>query len=421
MAHLAAASLAALTVCAGGFAPAAHAGGPAPAQLPQTAPSKAAGTAGGAIAGPGAPLRLRILTPPEPLDYFGTEIPLPQEANLAACSQGFVGHVNGSRVMVTAGHCLKGTNPTEEQLDSVVYSPLPGGLTRIGETEHASFLDSLNEDEEDLIVVANQVFNSSDWGTVRLDPGVPDTRVAQSRDAFGGDLSAPVELVGVRDWRTLGEQDIVFDNFGQPICKDGYTTQRTCGTQLFRTRNGVWSFGMYYDHGDSGGINFDPVTREILGVSSQGIGPLGRAQPADVVLETAYGIPDGEVNARFKLTDSTAQQPEFTSMASEQQEVENYVFDTIIATAPPVDVDAEYDKLNNDIGAAIGDTAHRAGNIAWGAVTTGNVDAARKQGEELLGQTIETGMGFNARFEQIQLATAVEEERAARQAAPHNR
>ncbi len=112
-------------------------------------------------------------------------------------------------------------------------------------------------------------------------------------------------LTGVRDYPDLAFWEASADNFGQPICKDGNTGGRACGTQLFRTQNGIWSFGLNYENGDSGGVNFDPETGEALGVTSMGFGPIGRAQPVDLAIEEGYGIPDGQVNEYFALPEST--------------------------------------------------------------------------------------------------------------------
>ncbi len=109
------------------------------------------------------------------------------------------------------------------------------------------------------------------------------------------------------------------DNFGQPICKDGATTGRSCGTQIGRSRNAVYSWNLGYKPGDSGGVNFDPRDGSIIGISSMGIGPVGKAQPADRIIEDAYGVPDGKVNEVFKVTESSAPRAEFRKAAGAAQ------------------------------------------------------------------------------------------------------
>ncbi|WP_150114315.1 hypothetical protein [Corynebacterium oculi] len=156
-----------------------------------------------------------------------------------------------------------------------------------------------------------------DWGTAEINPEAEMTRVGDSVDQYGHSHGTPVVLTGVRDYRDLGEGEISFDNFGQPICKDGQTTGRTCGVQFLRTRNNIWSTTPGLP-GDSGGINFDPNNGEALGTTSKTIfGVLLATQPFDVALEEAYGIPDGQVNERFEL-------PEFTETAEQNDSVLTY-------------------------------------------------------------------------------------------------
>ena len=73
--------------------------------------------------------------------------------------------------------------------------------------------------------------------------------------------------------------------------------------------------------GDSGGVNYDPRDGAAVGVSSMTLGPLGKAQPVDRIIEDAYGIPDGKVNEAFTPTDSTAPRENFTTSGEEEERV----------------------------------------------------------------------------------------------------
>lgn len=396
------AAVAALTVFT---APMAAAGGPA-------------GTAqtGKALAGPGAPIRLQEFEPDLTINYFGHPIMLPPEAAYASCSQAFTGTAIGPngepvRVMMTASHCLQSIEEGAVLMPSV-YAPTTEGLTRIGATFQTSNFGAF-EDDDSTEVALQKLLNEPDWGTVLLDDGVVDTRVSQSRDQFGGPRSAPVELTGIRDWRNLGPREISFDNAFQPICKDGMTTGRTCGTQVLRTRHAVWIVGIGYDNGDSGGVNYDPVTGEVIGITSQTFGWVNRAQPADIAIEEAFGIKDGEVNKHFRLTDSTAKHAEFTNLRDEAVAIDTVVVEQMLA-APPVDVEAEQRAFDADVDAELANFANRAGGIAYDAVTTGNLPAAQAQVDQLITDAIDTGAAFSERYEQIQVAANIEQERARR-------
>ncbi|QDZ41871.1 hypothetical protein [Corynebacterium sp. sy039] len=180
-----------------------------------------------------------------------------------------------------------------------VYVPTHEGDKLIGTREHGAPV--LNTDNENV----EAVLNGDDWGTIVLIDGVNATRIADSKDQFGNSQGQPVELTSVRDYPDLKPGEVSFDEFGKPICKDGQTTGRTCGTQVLRTSNGLWYLGEVRP-GDSGGVTFDPNTGEALGVTSMTVlGLVGRSQPADVAIEKAYGIPDGQVNERFQLPNST--------------------------------------------------------------------------------------------------------------------
>ncbi|WPF65302.1 MULTISPECIES: hypothetical protein [unclassified Corynebacterium] len=271
------------------------------------APVTTAASATAAEVAPGAPMRTKV----ENFDEVPVEIPL-EIASPASCSQGVSGTVtlpDGSQknVMVSAAHCLYGETGDEVDLAPEVYIPLEEGRKVIGTRDHGEEFDydgTQREffDPDNWDPIKN---DPQDWATAELVEGVEMTRVADSVDQYGRRHGDPVVLTGVRDYRTLVEGEVSFDNFGQLICKDGQTTGRTCGVQYLRTRNGLWYVGLALP-GDSGGVNFDPVTGEALGVSSTaGLGLFVRAQPIDAALEEAYDIPDGQVNEHFALPEST--------------------------------------------------------------------------------------------------------------------
>lgn len=186
-------------------------------------------------------------------------------------------------ILVSAGHCVYGVETVSEVGDTV-YLPTPEGDVVIGHPDAGGPITVGDEEDFSLLEGMNQAFNSPDWGTVELEPGVTTTRLSDSVDMYGNSHGEPVELTGVRDYEDLGFWEVSADNFGQPICKDGNTSGRSCGVQLFRTQNGVWSAGLNYQNGDSGGVNFDPETGEALGVTSMGFGTIGRAQPIDLAI-----------------------------------------------------------------------------------------------------------------------------------------
>lgn len=279
-----------------------------------------AGGVGAAVAapvGPGAPMRT---APVEP-----TLENIPPQFDTFSCTQGLAGVVRTADgelkpIMITAGHCVM-SFPGDPAIGREVYVPLPPGNHLVGYTDETS--SPLNENAE-LV----DGFTWADWATVELVPGTPTTRTSQSRDYYGRASGAPVVLTGVRDYRDLNHLEVSFDNAGQPICKDGAVSGRSCGYQLARTQHGIFSWGLDYANGDSGGINFDPNTREALGVTSQGIGPVGRAQPIDSAVQDAYGIPDGQVNEHFQLAESTAPHDEFRPLAADDAAAEQWVRQT---------------------------------------------------------------------------------------------
>ncbi|KQB86605.1 hypothetical protein [Corynebacterium lowii] len=270
----------------------------------------------GAEVAPGAPMRMQI---------EGMERPenMPPEVFTAmSCSQGVPGTVtlpDGSKrnVMVSAAHCVKGTDDDDVQPDVYVYAPLEEGNELIAMAAHGEKMRM--EPGEHWIETQLGIPNMPDWATADLGPDVEMSRVADSVDQYGRRHGEPVELTGVRDYRDLQDWEISFDNFGQPICKDGQTSGRTCGIQFMRTRNGLWYLGTGIP-GDSGGVNFDPNNGEALGVSSLASwGLVVRAQPVDIALEEAYDIPDGQVNEYFALPDSTAPHAPMRTFEEDQQ------------------------------------------------------------------------------------------------------
>ncbi|MDK8449696.1 hypothetical protein [Corynebacterium mastitidis] len=288
------------------------------------------------------------------------EVPPGYDAT-GTCSQGLPGTVTlpdgeQRRVMVSAAHCLKGTEGVEGDVASL-YVPMEEGNRLIAlpdRGEKATFT------EGDHPLDPDYWFDTTpDWATADLAPDAEMTRVADSVDQYGRRHGDPVVLTGVRDYRTLSEGEMTFDNLGQPICKDGQTTVRTCGVQLLRTRNGVWFAGLALP-GDSGGVNFDPVTGEAVGVTSTaGWGLFGRAQPIDVALEEAYDIPDGQVNEYFTLPESTqAHTPMLTfsedQSLQEQWWEENYP-EAVIEPEPPQKMEEAHQVAYTNWSAGVGE------------------------------------------------------------------
>ena len=108
--------------------------------------------------------------------------------------------------------------------------------------------------------------------------------------------------------------------------------------------------------GDSGGVNFDPNDGAVIGVTSMVLGPLGKAQPADRIIEDAYGIPDGHVNDAFTITNSTAPRADFTTSGAEEQRVEAEIERLNPDVTPPVPRD--------ELRKAVGEAQHEAVNFA---------------------------------------------------------
>ena len=251
-------------------------------------PSTAA--AAPALAAPGAPIAMLN----DDSDSF---------THTARCSQGPAGTVRTpdgqtKQIMVTAAHCFEVKGKT---VRPAVFAPVREhgkvGYPRVGDVDKQRTPFELGNGE---LMDFYRIIDEPDWTTVRLAPGVEASGVSSSVDQEGRGPSAPVAITGVKDYRNLrGDELISFDNAGQPICKDGMRTGRSCGVQMFRTQNFVWHFGVGYESGDSGGINYDPRTGEAVGLSIIGFGPFGNSQQVDRALEDAYGIPDGHVNEAF--------------------------------------------------------------------------------------------------------------------------
>lgn len=286
-----------------------------------------------APAGPGAPMRV---LPYDPAAPFGpdltvkeaTGLDLPTFAFTTVCSQGPVGEVRlpdgtTQRVMLTAGHCVTGDTESGILLGDTVYAPTRGGYTRIGTIDLVHFEGQQHAPLQDALGLA---LKSVDWGIVVLDSATLVDGSASSLDNTNHNRSQPVPLTGVRDYRTLRPGEIAWDNFGQPICKDGSASARTCGRQVFYTADNVWHVNLNYKSGDSGGINYDPSTGQIIGMTSLGVGPVGSAQRADRALEIGYDIPDGQVNDYFTPA-APAERADFLSVAEEEAEMNRYTLE----------------------------------------------------------------------------------------------
>ena len=290
-----------------------------------------------AIAAPGAPMRVR----PYDVEYpFGPEYPDVREVTglnthpemfTKTCTQGPVGDValdsgDKQRVMLTAGHCVTGISDQGVLMGQDVYAPVRGGYQRVGGT---GLVHTVNVPSgyDGLSTSLRKARNSTDWGIVVLDPSTPADGAAASRDKFGGHPSTPVPMTGVRDYPTLAPGQIRLDNFGQPLCKDGAMGARKCGYQLAYNSDTVWSWALDYKPGDSGGVNYDPKTGKIVGMTSLGIGPLGAAQRADRALEEGYGIPDGQVNEKFTPAPPADERADFVPGEEEKAEIEQYLRD----------------------------------------------------------------------------------------------
>ena len=371
-----------------------------PAALPvaQAAPTTGPAQSQGALAAPGAPLRVRPFDPERP---FGPDQPTTEELTglkthpetySTACSQGPVGDValgNGKtqRIMLTSGHCVVGMSDQGVLMGQDVYTPARGGYERIG---NVGIVRTVNVPGgyDGLSTSLRKARNSTDWGVVVLDPSTPVDGAAASRDKFGGQPSRPIPLTGVEDFRTLAPGQVRLDNFGKPICKDGSIGARKCGIQLLYTSDTVWNWGLDYAPGDSGGVNFDPKTGRIIGMTSMGIGPLGAAQRADRALEEGYGIADGQVNENFTPASASGKRADVVPAAEEEAEIKQYLVDNnpsvtpedLVEPTPKQQFDSAVHAAQSDAAVIAGDTrvfaASAAVALATGATTPGEVGAA---------------------------------------------
>jgi len=337
-------------------------------------PLRGAETNSPAIAAPGAPLRVRPYDPERPFGpdqpgtYEMTGVHTHPETFTKVCSQGPIGDValeNGGtqRIMLTAGHCVAGTTDQGVLMGQDVYAPVRGGYQRVGSVGIVRTIN-VPSGYDGLSTAARKARTSTDWGVVVLDPVAPVDGAAASRDRFGGQPSAPMPLTGVRDFRTLAPGEVRLDNFGQPLCKDGAIGARKCGVQLAYNADTVWSWGLDYAPGDSGGVNFDPSDGHIVGMTSMGIGPLGAAQRADRALEAGYDIPDGEVNEKFTPAAPAGARADFVPAMEEKTEIEQYLRDNnptlteeqLTPSTPKEQFDTAVHAAQQDAAAIAGDT-----------------------------------------------------------------
>lgn len=297
------------------------------------------------LAGPGAPMRQK------PADAVLVEAAIMPESLLReVCSQGLWGTVTTPEgeqrtVMITAAHCTHGL--VEEPVsEPVVYAPALEGDVELGRAVGGQPAGAAGEDvptdPKQLLLFFDDVVNSPDWSVVEAGPGIEPTRISDSVDEHGNRRGEPVAITGVRDYRDLGPWEVAFDNFGQPICKDGSRSGRSCGVQLFRTAEGLWMIGTNYQGGDSGGLNFDPVTGEALGVTSQGFAGLDRAQPIDRAIQATYGIPDGQVASHFAVPESAAPHAQMRTISGDEAARNQWVWDQLASRMPaPAPIDAQ--------------------------------------------------------------------------------
>lgn len=293
---------------------------------------------------PGAPMRIKADLP--------TPEGAPEEINQAICTNGVPGTViledgTEKNVMITAAHCVYGIEgDTEEAVDMKpeVYTPTPEGNKLIGHREAGRKVSDGG---------SPAMLTSPDWATIALEDGVTTSSLADSIDKDGRPSNAPVVITGVRDYPDLKEGEISFDDTGKPICKHGQTTGHTCGVQLFRVKDGIWYLG-HVEQGDSGGIVYDPETGEALGVSSMYLlFVFQRAQTADIAIEEAYGIPDGQVNERFRTPESTEPSNPVRSMAQDQAVAQQWEFEQLFNELPTWNQASE--TVQNNVEASIQD------------------------------------------------------------------
>ncbi|MDO5730653.1 hypothetical protein [Corynebacterium sphenisci] len=274
---------------------AAAAPAPAPGPAENGSPTRPATTP--VLVGPGDPIRI----PVKDAEDIGGGV----HAGTGMCSANMPGTVtdadgNEHRVLITAGHCVdQSETPGMPSFGDTIYAPTTDGDVRIGKTGPARFNAGPAEDSTPDTWL-DELFNGSDWAFIELDDNVATSSVSESFDEDGEVHGEPVELTGIVDYEDLEPGEVSVDNLGKPVCTDGNRTGRQCGVQVFRVRNGVWAVLLQLDHGDSGGMAYDPESRRVIGINSMAVGPLNRFQPADIAIEEAYGIPDGEVNGHFE-------------------------------------------------------------------------------------------------------------------------
>ena len=317
-----------------------------------------------ALVAPGAPFHVPSTeTPAFHTTPWGAQVKYPAERYNVTCSQGPTGTVRGQRVMLTASHCvnqLPGLPPPSAE----ITVPVGEAYSRIGTRGPNSGPTTQDVSPADLPTALTE----ADWAVVRIDDTVTATNLTHSRDAAGRSQGNPVKLTGIRDSRTLRPGEFSVDNFGQPICKDGATTGRTCGRQIARSRNSVYSVGVQAAMGDSGGVNFDPRDGAVIGTTNGGVGPLFVSQAADRTIEDAFGVPDGQVNDAFQLPE-TAPRAEFTTSDVENERINQATRELNPGYVKP-DPEAELRRAVDDAGNAAREVAHRAvrGEVGAGEV-----------------------------------------------------
>ncbi|KQB85359.1 hypothetical protein [Corynebacterium oculi] len=378
-------------------------------------------TASAAEVAPGAPMRMATDGLDDRVQEEVGEVPL-EIITTASCSQGISGTVtldDGSQrnVLVSAGHCLYGIEGEGVETYPEVYAPLSEGRKLIARREHGDKVYPVPEGGGIDAVIRQ--FDGPDWATAEVVGDADMTRVADSVDQYGRRHGDPVVLTGVRDYRDLEKWEVDFDNFGQPICKDGQTSGRTCGAQLMRTSNGIWHTNLYLS-GDSGGVNFDPVTGEALGVTSIGIvGLIGRAQPMDVALEQAYGIPDGQVNERFTLPESTDQHSQAYTLKEDTEQIDewaeqNLPEDMLVSEEPLALEDAQeqaWINLESGIGEVRIQTQDAVNLLSEDPTQMGTVVSNAVDTAEYVGNLVEeTAQAYGEAFENLLAEEGNEEE-----------
>ncbi|MEJ4104657.1 hypothetical protein [Corynebacterium bovis] len=283
-----------------------------------------AGTAGAVTLGAGDPVRIPAA------ESEVTDAGIHTATGL--CTAGIPGTVTDPdgtthRVMITAGHCA--ASPFED-ITGEFHVPTPEGDRHVGTARDVRALgfvdgdpangletaedDAAAVDEDDPVAFLDQAFNMPDYAVVAVDDDVEMNGSTYSVDSEGRRYGSPIPLTRVRDYPDLDQRQVSLDNLGQPVCKDGNRTGRSCGFQLFRTANGVWSVNVRLSQGDSGGPAYDPKTGEVVGVSSQAIGPFQRYQPLDVPVERVYGAPDGQAADTFRIAPATGEHDTFRTM-----------------------------------------------------------------------------------------------------------